>query len=238
MYKQRCPKLCSFHFSYCRYNNVSWTATLYLMSINRLNGKGWPFKLFFRLEIMNFQQPPGAVKSYYRQILTQLDAICELAYSESEMPVNTFKKNGERPQLCDQSLPSVQKEDVLPTNLSVSIDAQELSVEFAKFKQPSTSLLNLTLNSKQTDAAMLHQVQPHPTLLRHVLSTTSWSWGRKSCLPSNFCLAQEILLWNPKQTVKSVKMSNQHRHFLLFFDGFFSLGFGGGGFWGFVFFVL
>lgn len=42
---------------------------------------------------MNFQQPAlGAIKSYYMQILTQLEAICELAYIESKMPIN----NGER----------------------------------------------------------------------------------------------------------------------------------------------
>lgn len=147
---------------------------MYLMSINYLNGKGWPFKLFFRLEIMNFQQPAlGAIKSYYRQILTQLGAICELAYTESEMPINTFMSNGERQQLCDQSLLFIQKQDVLPASLSAKLDAQELSVEFAKFTQSSTSLLNLPLTIKQTDAAMLHQVQLHPTFLRHMLSITS-----------------------------------------------------------------
>ena len=44
-----------------------------------------------------------------------------------------------------------------------------------------------------------------------------------SCLPPNFCLAQEIHPWNPKQTVKSAKVGTQPRHFLgfLVFNCFF-----------------
>lgn len=68
----------SFHL--LQYNNVNWRGTLYLTSINQLNGKGQPFKLFLGLRIMNIQQPVlGAIKSYYSQILTQFDAFCELA---------------------------------------------------------------------------------------------------------------------------------------------------------------
>lgn len=68
---------------------------------------------------MNFQQPAlGAPNSYYGQILTQLDTICELAYTESEMPINTFMNHCERLQLCDQSLLFIQKQDALPASLS------------------------------------------------------------------------------------------------------------------------
>lgn len=68
------------------------------------------------------------------------------------------------------SLLFTQKQDILPANLSANRDAQELSAEFAKFLQLSTSLLNLPLNIKQTDAAMLHQVQLHPTFLPIICS--------------------------------------------------------------------
>lgn len=44
----------------------------------------------------------------------------------------------------------------------ISFKAQELSFEFAKLKQPSTSQLYLPLNIKQTEATMLHQVHLHP----------------------------------------------------------------------------
>lgn len=115
---------------------------------------------------MNFQQPAlRAVKSYYWQILTQRDAICELAYTASERSINAFINNGKKPQFCEESLLFTQKQDVLPASLSASCDAQKLPAEFAKSVQLSTSLLNLPLNIKQTDAARLHQVQLHSTLL-------------------------------------------------------------------------
>lgn len=112
---------------------------------------------------MNFQQPAlGANKSYHRQILTQLHAVCELAYTESEMPINTFMNNGERPQLCDQSL-LFYSETRWPAcqSLSARFDAQELSAEFANFMQPSTSLLNLPLNIKQTSTPASYSPPSH-----------------------------------------------------------------------------
>lgn len=118
---------------------------------------------------MNFEQPAlGAIKSYYRQILTQLDAICELAYTESERPINTYVNSDERPEFCEQL--AFYSETRCPACQSANCDAQELSAEFAKLVQLSTSLLNLPLNIKHTDAAMPHHVQLHPTFLPIICS--------------------------------------------------------------------
>lgn len=74
--------------------------------------------------------------------------------------------------------------------VSANFDAQELSVEFAKFMQSSTSLLNLPQTTKQANIAMLHQIQLHPPLLHQMLSITSWSsrcyWGIKCRLFPGF----------------------------------------------------
>lgn len=116
---------------------------------------------------MNIQQPSlRAIKSYYRQILTQLEAICELVYNESELPINTLMNSGKRlgwselPFYLETRFPACQ-------SLEDNFDAQELSLEYVRLKQPSISQLYLPLNIKQTDAAMLYQIQLH--------SAPSWS---------------------------------------------------------------
>lgn len=147
---------------------------------------------------MNIQQPAlGAIKSYYRQILTQPAAFCELAYKKSELPINTLINSGKR--LGDESFLFIQKQEVLPASLSKSIfmlksgTKQELSLEFAKLKQASTSQLYLPLNIKQTDAAMLHQVHLHPapSYAQHSILIQLALVGKKasSYLAHIFCLA-------------------------------------------------
>lgn len=107
-------------FQLLQHDNVNWRGTLYLTSINQLNWNGQPFKLFLGLKIMSIQQPAlGAIKSYCRQILTQLDAICEWVYNESGLPINTLMNSGKR--LRDQSFLFIQKLGVLLASLSKPI---------------------------------------------------------------------------------------------------------------------
>lgn len=97
-------------------------------------------------------------------------------------------------------------------SLSGSCDTQKLSAECATFVQLSTSLLNMSLNIKQTDAVRLHQVQLHSTLLPIICSALQPDPVSASSKEESIILpVPQLLLWpgnsSPEMQTRLLKVT-------------------------------